>query len=372
MSSEIIRKFMDLLNGASKPTQLNESEELNEAPNESWVGRRTADYFAAELNDDNSISTPYWWLATIVADNGTHVRIKYDNDKLNDPSVYELTSSKYRYAGTRAIKMGQVLLKGNVPFNPEGQTLDEIRPLVDQLDYMRPTAASKKAPKFDEPGAPSKKVVNAATPPKGPSVLSTTAPGTFKLTPRDMADLEEYARQGDRIMADGKAIYAGFGNRSGLHSYLSTVLDQAFAKWPRAKAKLEAGAFNSLEVLTFKNVNRDRGNWMRVQTFKNAAVGESIIGEETDKERAAATAAYQKEREIQRMIYDKSGKSHGEGFNDPQQMLTSFKVRYKEGFVQKNSAILGAEAATTLWDKEGSGAKVVGVWVPGMKYGFMV
>jgi hypothetical protein len=367
MSSGTIRKFMDLLNAASKPTLLNENEVVTEAPKESWVGRRTADYFAVDLHDDGSTSTPYWWLATIVDDDGVRVTIKYDNDELNDPDVFALTSAKARYSGDRPIKRGQVLLTGDVPFNPEGQDISYIEPLIDKVAYMRPSHASK----LKQPAATVQKKV-AAPAPSTAEKAPGTAPGTFTVSSKDLADLEDFAREGDRIMADGKAIYAGFGNRSGLHSYLSTVLADTFKKWPRAKAKLEAGAFNSLEVLTFKNVNRDRGNWIRIRSIKNANVGESIVSERTSQEQAAETAAYQKEREIQSIVYDKSGKSHGGGYHDSSAMMRDFKVRHPDGYVQANSSIMGSDGATTLWDREGSGAQVVGIWLPSAKYGFMV
>ncbi len=352
MSSDMIRKFMDLLASEPKPMQLNENEMVDEAKGKSWVGRRIADHFSAEMApDDTPITAPMWWLGTVVKDDGDQITKSYDNTTFNNPKEFTLTCSKSFYTRNNAIKRGQVVVKDDTPTNANGMSTDEIMPLIVAQDYVRPGS------KLAQP---------ATTEPKKVAASTGVPAGTFTVSPSDMADLEDFAHEGDRIMVDGKAIYAGFGNRSGLHSYLPTVLQDTFKKWPRAKAKLEAGAFSTLEVFTFRNINRDRGNWVKVRSFKNAMKTEAVVEDSAD------AIAYKKEKEVQALVYEKSGKSHGEGFTDPKQMMTSAKMKYPQAFVQNDSAIMGSERATTLWDHEGSGSKVVGVWVPSMKYGFLV
>lgn len=186
----------------------------------------------------------------------------------------------------------------------------------------------------------------------------------FVITPQMLATLEAYAEEGNRIQIDGKTIFSGFGNRSGLHSYLSTALAEAFSKWPRAKAKLEAGAYETIDVLTFRNINRDRGNWVKVKSFTSS---------ESVQEDMAAVNAFRVEGEVRDTVYEKSGKTHGTGYPaQSSQMLKDFQTRYPDGFVQSRSAIMPGEEATALWDKEGSGAKLVGIWLQSAKYGFMV
>lgn len=188
----------------------------------------------------------------------------------------------------------------------------------------------------------------------------------FVITPQMLATLEAYAEDGGRIQIDGKTIFAGFGNRSGLHSYLSTVLADSFKKWPRAKAKLEAGVYDTIDVLTFRNINRDRGNWVKVKSFTSASV-------EPVEEDMAAVKAFRIEGEVRDIVYEKSGKTHGKGYPaQATQMLKDFQDRYPDGFVQSRSTIMPGETATALWDKEGSGAQLVGIWVQSAKYGFMV
>lgn len=349
MSSGMIRKYMDLLGGAVKPVQLNENEMVDEAKNrESWVGRRVADRFAAEGEQDGvPLSPMLWWLGTITKDDGDNVTVAYDNTSFNDPNEYTLTIKKMFYTGNNPLKRGQVVLKDGVPHNANGLTDSDIQPLM-QVDapsqVSQPVVADKVA-------APS---------------VGGIAGGTFKLTSGMLAALADYAEDGDRIQIDGKTIYAGFGNRSGLHSYLSTALANTFAKWPRAKAKLEAGAYNTIDVLTFRNIDRDRGRWIKIKSYTSATV-------EAVQEDMAAVNSFRVEGEVRDAVYAKSGKTRGQGYpNRATQMLADFKARYPEGHIQHDSVALPGQVTTALWDTEGYGAKLVGIWVPSSKYGFLV
>lgn len=91
---------------------------------------------------------------------------------------------------------------------------------------------------------------------------------TLEVTPKLIKTLQHYAEDGDRIVADGKTIYPGFGNRSGLHSYLATALQEVYdKKWPGTLKKLETGKYKKIEVHEFRNIDRDRGRWISVRTW---------------------------------------------------------------------------------------------------------
>ncbi len=77
-----------------------------------------------------------------------------------------------------------------------------------------------------------------------------------------------HAKDGDRIIADGKTIWAGLGNRSGLHSYQWEVLSD---KWEKSGAnftkKLDKLTADKIEIQSFRNQTRDRGRWVTIKTF---------------------------------------------------------------------------------------------------------
>lgn len=94
--------------------------------------------------------------------------------------------------------------------------------------------------------------------------VKPAVPGTQKYA--DTASrLKNAAQDGDRIVINGKTVWAGLGNRSGLHSYAQTVLNE---KWNKSGARfmknldelLSPGAI--VEVQMFRNIDRDRGKWV--------------------------------------------------------------------------------------------------------------
>lgn len=76
--------------------------------------------------------------------------------------------------------------------------------------------------------------------------------------------IEAAQYDGDRVVVDGKTIWAGLGSRAGLHSYQHEVIKE---KWTKSGAnfikkldKIKAGS--KIEVQTFANQTRDRGRWV--------------------------------------------------------------------------------------------------------------
>lgn len=89
---------------------------------------------------------------------------------------------------------------------------------------------------------------------------------------RQERDLIAYARDfGYRVIVKGdalkkdKTIWAGLGNRSGLHSYIPIAISERWNKSHKLFLKriAEMPAGTVVEVHTFVNINRDRGRWIR-------------------------------------------------------------------------------------------------------------
>jgi hypothetical protein len=79
----------------------------------------------------------------------------------------------------------------------------------------------------------------------------------------------EYAEEGLRLVANGKTIWAGLGNRSGLHSYADELIRD---KWEKSGFRLQKKLDNlpdgtEIEVKRFRNTTRDRGRWHTVKTL---------------------------------------------------------------------------------------------------------
>ena len=98
----------------------------------------------------------------------------------------------------------------------------------------------------------------------------------------------EASDEGDRLVADGKVIWPGLGNRSGLYDYARTVIREKWEKSSKGLLKklfaLEDGAI--VEIQTFKNVTRDRGNWVRTGSviIRSVSADETALpGEEKPK-----------------------------------------------------------------------------------------
>jgi len=82
------------------------------------------------------------------------------------------------------------------------------------------------------------------------------------------------AKDGDRVVhvvePKPKTIWAGLGNRSGLHSYAYTLISE---KWKKSSARfikkldkiVQTGM--KFQIQEFRNINRDRGRWVPTQTI---------------------------------------------------------------------------------------------------------
>ena len=73
----------------------------------------------------------------------------------------------------------------------------------------------------------------------------------------------DWARRGHRVKVAGKTIWAGLGNRSGLHSYARTINADKWKKsGPRFAKKVDALAPGTVvELFRYAAINRDRGRW---------------------------------------------------------------------------------------------------------------
>lgn len=97
-------------------------------------------------------------------------------------------------------------------------------------------------------------------------------------TEKTLSVFKSYARNGFRIRLHledtekSKTLWAGLGNRSGLHSFADTLLREKWDKsGDRFTKKLEK-VFSGLEggmieVQDFRNISRDRGRWVTVLRY---------------------------------------------------------------------------------------------------------
>ena len=96
------------------------------------------------------------------------------------------------------------------------------------------------------------------------------------ITPAQRKFLRTVAKYGDRVLfidENGKKfkIWAGLGNRSGLHSYASTLIRE---KWEKNgerfinKVEKKAQQTGTFVVQEFQNINRDRGRWVTIKTIE--------------------------------------------------------------------------------------------------------
>ena len=88
---------------------------------------------------------------------------------------------------------------------------------------------------------------------------------------KQLSKLIARAKDGFRItfLAEGcekaKTLWAGLGNRSGLHSFAYTLLSEKYAKsGERFEKKLASLGAGKVTVHAFRNVTRDRGRWSPV------------------------------------------------------------------------------------------------------------
>jgi len=86
--------------------------------------------------------------------------------------------------------------------------------------------------------------------------------------PALLAQAEASAGKGDRILLDGKVIYSGVGNLSGVYGEtFNNAFSNQFKKWPRASVKVADGKWKVLEIRTYHNISRDRGVWALVGRY---------------------------------------------------------------------------------------------------------
>jgi nuclear transport factor 2 (NTF2) superfamily protein len=88
-----------------------------------------------------------------------------------------------------------------------------------------------------------------------------------------MESLNNAARDGNRVVLAGKkptTLWAGLGNRSGLHSFayalLSEKWDKSGERFLKKLSGLRSGA--RVEVYSFRNIDRDRGRWVKAFVIK--------------------------------------------------------------------------------------------------------
>jgi hypothetical protein len=81
-------------------------------------------------------------------------------------------------------------------------------------------------------------------------------------------EILDWAEEGNRVTVAGKNIWAGLGNRSGLHSYADELTSE---KWGKsgdrfAKKIMNLPAGTEVELKRFQNTDRDRGKWVTAGT----------------------------------------------------------------------------------------------------------
>lgn len=92
---------------------------------------------------------------------------------------------------------------------------------------------------------------------------------TRKLTEDEILSLQDAAQWGCRIVMDGKTVWGGLGNRSGLHDYANVIIREKWKKsGERFMKKMRAAEFTLIEIQVFQNINRDRGRWIFNGNFR--------------------------------------------------------------------------------------------------------
>jgi hypothetical protein len=81
-------------------------------------------------------------------------------------------------------------------------------------------------------------------------------------------EILDWAEEGNRVTVAGKNIWAGLGNRSGLHSYADELTREKWAKsgdrFTKKIMNLPAGT--EVELKRYQSASRDRGNWVTAGT----------------------------------------------------------------------------------------------------------
>ena len=87
-----------------------------------------------------------------------------------------------------------------------------------------------------------------------------------------------HAYNGGRVVQNGKTIWGGLGNRSGLHDYADTVMNNKWKKSGPNFQKKVLGSSGDFELHSFRNVTRDRGKWNKIGTVH---VPKSAVGKKS-------------------------------------------------------------------------------------------
>lgn len=83
-----------------------------------------------------------------------------------------------------------------------------------------------------------------------------------KLTQVELATVLDWAKSGNRVVADDKVVWKGLGNRSGLHAFQWEYISETWkAAGKRFENKIKKLEFNEIQLQQFHNINRDRGRW---------------------------------------------------------------------------------------------------------------
>ena len=81
-------------------------------------------------------------------------------------------------------------------------------------------------------------------------------------------EILDWAEEGNRVTVAGKNIWAGLGNRAGLHSYADEVIND---KWYKSgerftKKVMNLPAGTEVELKRFQSSSRGKGNWVTAGT----------------------------------------------------------------------------------------------------------
>jgi len=85
-----------------------------------------------------------------------------------------------------------------------------------------------------------------------------------------IGDVISAAASGNRIKVNGKVIYAGLGDRTGLYDYANEVISDTFARRKDAlKKKLEAlnKYEDTIEIWSYYNSGRYKGKWEKDHSY---------------------------------------------------------------------------------------------------------
>ena len=96
-------------------------------------------------------------------------------------------------------------------------------------------------------------------------------------------EILDWAEEGNRVTIAGKNVWAGLGNRSGLHSYADELTSE---KWGRSgdrftKKIMNLPAGTEVELKRYQSASRDRGNWVTAGTVTTMGPVQSSSGGET-------------------------------------------------------------------------------------------